>query len=154
MNDQLDKYEAFEQRMKEKYPKMFSLPFGGFACGEGWWLIIETLCEKISSYTKWKNSTRAALQKDNPYDRDIPQEVSQVVVAQIKEKFGGLRFYYDGGDDEIRGMVDMAESWAGASCETCGCPGTSGGQGWIRTLCPMHRAEDEAAYAERFKIII
>jgi hypothetical protein len=59
-------------------------------------------------------------------------------VAQIKEKFGGLRFYYDGGDDVINGMVRMAEAWAGHTCEECGAPGTSRDGGWIKTLCDTH----------------
>jgi hypothetical protein len=48
-------------------------------------------------------------------------------------------------------MVRMAEAWADKSCETCGAPGTSGGKGWIKTLCPTHRTEADARYAERFK---
>ena len=46
-------------------------------------------------------------------------------ICQIKEKFGGLRFYYQGGDDEISGMVRMAEAWADHSCETCKGPLTT-----------------------------
>lgn len=151
MNDDFSRYELFEHRLKEKHPAMFSQPYGGIAVDEGWWPIIESLCGQIDSYTKWRNNTRDALLKDNPHNHDIPEAVEQVVVAQIKEKFGGLRFYYDGGDVHIGGMVRMAESWAAHSCEECGSPGTSGGKGWIKTLCPTHRAEADARYAERFK---
>jgi hypothetical protein len=70
--------------------------------------------------------------------------VPQVVVAQIKEKFGGLRFYYDGGDDEISGMVRMAEAWADTACEECGAIGKRRSGGWIRTLCDAHEAEHQA----------
>jgi hypothetical protein len=132
-----EEYDEFAKRMEEKYPKMFAQPYGGFAIGEGWWPIIESLCSNIQHYINWKNKES--------------EVVPQVVVAQIKEKFGGLRFYYEGGDDRIYGMVSMAESWADKSCETCGAPGTSGGKGWIKTLCPTHRAEADAQYAERFK---
>ena len=135
-----DRYEAFAKRMEEKYPKMFSQPYGGFAVGEGWWPIIESLCANIQSHTDWWNKNREA--------RPV---VEQVVVEQIKEKFGGLRFYYTGGDDQISGMVRMAEAWADRSCEECGAPGTTGGKGWIKTLCPTHRAESDARYTERFK---
>jgi hypothetical protein len=31
------------------------------------------------------------------------------VIYQVKEKFGKLRFYYEGGDDVVRGLVLMAE---------------------------------------------
>ena len=150
MDDELEPYEVFAEQMETRFPKMFSEAYGGFAVGEGWWPILEALCVNIQGHIDWKNKTRAKLLEDNPYNHTIPDEVEQVVVRQIKEKFGGLRFYYDGGDDEISGMVRMAESWAARSCETCGAPGTSGGKGWIKTLCPTHRAEADARYAERF----
>jgi len=50
-----------------------------------------------------------------------------------------LRFYYRGGDEVIDGMVRMAESMSGVTCEECGAPGVTGGQGWIKTLCETHR---------------
>lgn len=134
-----DRYKEFSKRMEEKYPKMFAGQYGGFAIGEGWWPIIETLCANIQSHTDWWNK-----------NRETRPVVEQVVVEQIKEKFGGLRFYYTGGDDQISGMVRMAEAWADHSCEECGAPGKLGGKGWIRTLCPTHRAEADARYAERF----
>lgn len=71
----------------------------------------------------------------------IPPEVQQVVVAQVKEKFGSLRFYYDGGDDYVDGMVRLAESMSGFTCEQCGDSGESRQGGWIRTLCDHHEAE-------------
>jgi hypothetical protein len=74
----------------------------------------------------------------------ITERVEWIRVAQIKEKFGGLRFYYDGGDERIFGMVIMAESWAGRTCETCGNKGKQRGGGWIRTLCDEHEAEYQA----------
>jgi hypothetical protein len=132
-----DRYEAFVKSMEEKYPKMFSQPYGGFAVGEGWWPILQALCSNIQHYLNWKNKES--------------ETVPQVVVEQIKEKFCGLRFYYQGGDNHIGGMVRMAEAWAEKSCETCGAPGTLGGKGWIKTLCPTHRAEADARYTERFK---
>jgi hypothetical protein len=65
-------------------------------------------------------------------------------VEQIKEKFGGLRFYYSGGDEKIQGMVRMAEAWADRHCEECGKPGQKRSGGWIRTLCDEHEAERQA----------
>jgi hypothetical protein len=132
-------YDEFAKHMEEKYPKMFAEPYGGFAIGEGWWPIIESLCANIQSHTDWWNK-----------NRETRPVIEQVVVEQIKEKFGGLRFYYTGGDDQISGMVRMAEAWADRSCEECGAPGTAGGRGWIRTLCPVHREEEDARYKERF----
>lgn len=133
-----EEYDAFEQRLKEKYPKMFSQPYGGIAVGAGWWPIIESLCANIQHYTDWWNKNRE--------DRPV---VEQVVVAQIKEKFGGLRFYYDGGDEKIDGMVRMAESWADHSCEECGAPGKSRKGGWIKTLCDKHEEERRERFRQR-----
>lgn len=130
MSDEYEKYDAFAKQMEEHFPKMFANPYGGFCVGEGWWPIIETLCANIQSYTDWWNK--------NHETRPV---VEQVVVEQIKEKFGGLRFYYQGGDDKIQGMVRMAEAWAGHHCETCGKPGRQREGGWIKTLCDEHEAE-------------
>jgi len=132
-----DDYDTFSERMEKTYPKMFAEPYGGFAVGAGWWPILESLCRNIQSHIDWRQE-----QKEK-YNRG--EGCSQIVVRQIKEKFGGLRFYYDGGDDMIDGMVRMAESWAGHSCEKCGKPGKSRSGGWIRTLCDEHEAERQAA---------
>ena len=132
-----DKYEDFVNRLEAAYPAMFTHKYGGVAVGEGWWPIIEALCSQIQHHIDWKNKQSIV--------------VPQVTVEQIKEKFGGLRFYYQGGDDYVSGLVSMAESWAGASCETCGAPGERGGTGWITTLCAIHRVEREAARAEYMK---
>jgi hypothetical protein len=130
------KYDEFAKRMEETYPAMFGGRYGGFSIGPGWWPIVESLCANIQHHLQWKN-------------RDS-QLVPPVVVEQIKEKFGGLRFYYQGGDDTITGMVRMAESWAGHSCEECGAPGQQRSGGWIRTLCDHHEEQRQAAIKERF----
>jgi hypothetical protein len=124
MSKEFEKYDAFAKHMEERFPKMFSGKYGGFACGEGWWPILEELCSNVQHHIDWKKGA-----------------CPQVTVAQIKEKFGGLRFYYEGGDEQIRGMVQMAEAWADASCEECGSPGKRRDGGWIKTLCDTHEAE-------------
>lgn len=77
----------------------------------------------------------------NPLYRIVSEDVPQVVASQVKEKFGTLRFYYDGGDDYIRGLASMAEAMSARTCEICGNPGKSRGGGWIRTLCDEHAKE-------------
>ena len=130
MSDEFVKYDLFAKKMEETFPKMFSQPYGGFCVDEGWWPVLTNLCANIQHYLDWINK-----------NHDAHPVVEQVVVAQIKEKFGGLRFYYDGGDDRVYGMVRMAEAWAGNTCETCGAPGKSREGGWIKTLCDHHEAE-------------
>ena len=56
-------------------------------------------------------------------------------ICDIKEKFGGLRFYIAGGSDEIFDRIDKAESDSYKICETCGEPGEVRQGGWIKTLC-------------------
>jgi hypothetical protein len=127
MRDELDK------QLCEKYPKIFVNRHGnmretamcwGFEHGDGWYNIIDHLCNNIQNYIDWKN------QKE--------EVVTQVVAEQVKEKFGTLRFYYSGGNEYIRGLVTMAESMSGVTCEECGTPGKQRGGGWIRTLCDEH----------------
>ncbi len=72
---------------------------------------------------------------------EAPAYVSHIEVHQIKEKFAGLRFYFQGGDDAVWGMVEMAEVWAAQSCEVCGERGIARHGGWSRTLCGTHEAE-------------
>lgn len=158
-----DTYEKFEEVMHAKYPRMFSRGYGGFAIGEGWFKIIEALCTQIDSHVKWKRGQRARdliynrKQKRNPqveeYEefsetgfREVIEKVDHVYVRQIKEKFGGLRFYTNGGDQYVSGLIGMAESWAAQTCERCGETGTRRLGGWVRTLCDKHEAEYQAEY--------
>lgn len=91
-----------------------------------------------------RNKTPSAWDLDNaekvfediePQCRKVPEVCPQVTATQVKEKFGTLRFYYHGGDDSIDGMVSMAESMSGVTCESCGNVGKRVGNGWIRTIC-------------------
>lgn len=149
MSEEDKKYLAYSKMMEEKYPEMFGGKYGGFAIGEGWWGIVEKLCDRIQSHIKWNNQNRERFLKDNPHDHPIPEFIPPVEVQQIKEKFGGLRFYYEGGDEYVRGLVSMAEAWADASCEVCGAPGTRRHGGWVRTLCDTHERERQQRIEEQ-----
>jgi hypothetical protein len=83
--------------------------------------------------------------------RDVTPIVPQVVVEQVKEKFGTLRFYYRGGDDYVRGLVRMAEAMTSYTCEDCGSPAKTGGQGWLRTICTTCEDARETRRAEYMK---
>jgi hypothetical protein len=73
-------------------------------------------------------------------------------IGQIKEKFGGLRYYVDSfsGDTELADkLVRAAEDVSFKICEDCGGPGdrSSTNKGfWIKTLCPRcaaYRRDDQ-----------
>jgi hypothetical protein len=139
MNQELD------EQLCAKYPKIFvnrnadmrtTAMCWGFECGDGWYNIIDKLCGNIQSHIDWSIKNNAwDLEKDTKNVRSI---IPQVVAVQVKEKFGSLRFYYDGGDDYIRGLSVMAESMSMVTCETCGAPGKRRGGGWIYTACDTH----------------
>jgi hypothetical protein len=75
--------------------------------------------------------------------RKLPEVIPQVTLDQVKEKFGTLRFYYTGGDDYISGMVSLAESMTGVTCEGCGNIGERRGGGWVHTYCtPCEEARE------------
>ena len=57
-------------------------------------------------------------------------------VGQIKEKFGGLRFYWDDFSNEaIYQAIQAAENLSYTICEDCGDTGTRHSDGWIKTVC-------------------
>jgi hypothetical protein len=57
-------------------------------------------------------------------------------VCQVKEKFGGLRFYINDGSDEIHNRIVKAETDSYSICEKTGKPGELRKDiGWFRTLC-------------------
>jgi hypothetical protein len=63
-------------------------------------------------------------------------------VCQVKEKFGGLRFYINEGSDEIYDRLIKAERESYHICEKCGEKGElRNDNGWYLTLCENHYIE-------------
>lgn len=112
-----------------KYPKIFANRYAdmrttamcwGFECGDGWYALIDALCARLQSMTDW-----------NPNNARFPQ----VIATQVKEKYGGLRFYTEGCSEYQDGMIHMICALSERTCEVCGAPGKTQDDGWIRTLC-------------------
>lgn len=136
MNEELDK------KLCEKYPKIFKDRHGsvrdtcmawGFEHDDGWYTLIDRLCSNIQHHVD-HIVTRATSDYSTALT-DQEKEDFQVVALQVKEKFGGLRFYFSGGDDLINGMVQFAESMSYVICEICGHPGSVRNFIWKQTLC-------------------
>lgn len=72
---------------------------------------------------------------------DVPVACRQVIAVQVKEKFGSLRFYIDGGDDYVRGAINFAEWMSSTTCEACGSEGKIYTDGWYKALCKQHARE-------------
>jgi len=95
----------------------------GIECGDGWYMLLDNLMGSIESHLNPENSW--------PRKERVPLQIDQ-----IKEKFGGLRFYYSGGTDRVTGMVDFAERLSYCICEHCGSTkNVRQTKGWIKTLC-------------------
>jgi hypothetical protein len=83
----------------------------------------------------------------------MDEEAAKVPVAsQVKEKFGGLRFYVQAATDKHYQYISFAESMSYRTCESCGNPGKTYTDGWHTTLCDIHAAmagkEEEYEYEE------
>lgn len=87
-------------------------------CGDGWLQLIHDLIEELIA-AGWDKQT-----------------------TQVKEKFGGLRFYINSGSEEIWNIISKYETLSYKTCETCGETGELRNDlGWWRTLCDKHYNE-------------
>ena len=163
MSPELDK------QLCEKYPLIFANRHAdmtqtamcwGFECGDGWYDVLDALCGAIQHRVdhrqrdvEWDINFNEKMEeaKNNNWEnwpqyharepRVVREPIPQVVAVQVKEKFGGLRFYYDGGDEHIEGLVQMAELMCERVCEVCGDHGKLYTAGWHKTLCEIHAKE-------------
>jgi hypothetical protein len=86
----------------------------GMDCGDGWFDLIWNLCEQIEAHL-------------------VPEDFE---VAQVKEKWGGLRFYVMGGNWLTYDLISKAEEESYEVCEECGSrDGVTTEGGWLKTLC-------------------
>jgi hypothetical protein len=73
------------------------------------------------------------------YDRLPPS----VYVAQVKEKFGGLRFYADGVSEKMQELIEEIEDTSLYTCEVCGNEGkVRNRNGRLKTLCDVCVGEE------------
>lgn len=101
------------KRLCESFPALFSGHIISMDCGNGWYPIVYTLSQALAS---------------NPEAR----------VAQIKEKFGGLRYYVDGVSGDEERFICAAENASFEICEECGAPGRLRDEPrgrWLKTFC-------------------
>ena len=89
----------------------------GVECNQGWHDIIYQTCKELNSYKECKKI--------------------DLKITRIKEKFAALRIYYEGGDDYVSGVVNLAERISMITCEVCGSfSGRIRSNGyWLKTLC-------------------
>lgn len=62
-------------------------------------------------------------------------------VEQVKEKFGGLRFYVSGVTDQAYALIELAERQSLKTCEACGSTKDVTTEGsWLKTYCKNCRS--------------
>lgn len=110
-------------KLIKKYPSLFKdinkpiteslIPFG-CECGNGWYDILDELFDKLSQY-------------------------KSLYLVQVKEKFAGLRVYFDADNesdyDSAYKYIEEAYKKSVKTCEYCGKPGEIRNGGWLTTLC-------------------
>lgn len=93
--------------------------------------------DKIFSHFKWSRKLYFSF-RSKMINRLESEKVEQMTIdlMQVKEKYGGLRFYIHGGDSAIDGMISLAEDMSYNTCEYCGTTENVGTtQGWISVCC-------------------
>jgi hypothetical protein len=88
------------------------------------WIIAHTEAS-YSSYSKMAEEEKERLPK----------------TAQIKEKFGTLRWYINNADKTSQKIIDFAELMSENTCEVCGEYGKTYTTGWHKTFCLKHAIE-------------
>jgi len=119
-----ESFEAFLKDVKLIGPN--GLPIerrGFFSVGNGWLpLMVELIMKMIDA--GWNKRT-----------------------LQVKEKFGGLRFYIGLGNDRIWELLEEYEDKSFETCESCGAPGKVVQRyGWLATMC--NECSDHLGYKE------
>lgn len=157
-----------DQQLCERYPLIFkdrrasmrkTAMCWGFEHGDGWFNILNTLGallyrpyqQAIREYeyarrhegtAPWKGAT-VITAVDVERKRLAMKAAAEAipVAVQVKEKFGALRFYANGGDEKAQAYIEFAEAMSCRTCEECGAPGKTRNGGWVRTLCDRHEEE-------------
>jgi hypothetical protein len=126
--------KELEQRLVERWPTWFNtlgdirytaMP-RGFEHDDGWFDILWRLCEDLEPLV-------AEVEKQT----GVPFEV-----LQVKEKFGGLRFYVNCRRNEAMSQrIGIAADESFRTCEVCGQPGWQREGDYSKTLCDEHASD-------------
>ena len=139
----IDDERDWEKNLCEKYSSLLKDKY--LECGPGWADVLACLFEQIKTHEAFleHSGVRIIEQEDEILDED---DYCRVKIYQVKQKFGGLRVYYDGGDNIIRNFVNQAEDKALTVCEYCGSKDNvklRRRNSWLYTGCDKH---DNSSY--------
>ena len=108
--------EKLREMLKDTDPKS-SFELFGVECGNGWKSLYQPLVDWVEKYNS--------------------EHEDKIEIRQIKEKFGGLRFYVSSYPDELFDLIGKAEEESYRVCEFCGTRENVGLTvgGWYTTIC-------------------
>lgn len=110
MNEYLESIGGLENGFYSDRPPIKNANF--FSVDQGWYPLIKELIDDLIKLG-WNKQ-----------------------VCQVKEKFGGLRFYINEGSEEIYKRITQAENDSYKICEVTGKPGElRNDMSWYTTLC-------------------
>lgn len=116
VEQKIDRWDVLFFKYKFFYPDKGAMAFR-YCCGAGWMPILEYLFAAIE---------REARKAD----------LTEMMVLQVKEKFGDLVVDVSNGNEAINALVKAATNKAAVTCEGCGKPGKKiECDGWFKTLC-------------------
>jgi hypothetical protein len=149
--------KELEKQIFDKYPELFArkdLPARqtcmcwGLECGNGWYRLIDATCGQITqhvknvkSQAKYKYDYAMKTETDEEKKKKLTADYEEVMkfsiqAEQVKQKWGGLRFYTTCSDDHTDGIIDLAEALSYDTCEDCGSmDNVKSTTGWITPLC-------------------
>jgi hypothetical protein len=103
-----------QRTLKSRHPDILGKV--GIECGTGWWDLIDVLCHQLEEQAEHEG-------------------LAPPRALQVKQKFGGLRFYTDRSNDLYFALIKMAEAMSFRLCEDCGHPGVPRPGSGVFTLC-------------------
>jgi len=119
------------QKLITKYPNLYrdfvnaKGPRGYMSVGNGWFPLINDLSSKLEKMIL-----------------KLPENKQKYYKAtQIKQKWGGLRYYMNDRTAEMRIVMEDAERESWITCEVCGKPGKLNQQvmgKWVTVSCKDH----------------
>lgn len=139
-----------QNKLFDAYPELFSnrnkspresCMAWGIEFGDGWYDLLSAVCWRISQHEEnIADRVRIRTQNEKPNDQSDLDYIP-VKFDQAKEKFGGMRLYYSGGDAYVMGVISLASEMSYKLCEICGNSGKPNKGGWIVTLCDNCRTK-------------
>jgi len=117
---------TWREALRTEYGPWFDDLSWGFQVGDGWRDVVRDLTQEIADIVGG------------------PDRAPALRVTQVKEKFGGLRFYLlalpVAHCTAIDAAIERAEERSSRTCETCGAGGKlrESAGGWWHTACDAH----------------